>query len=104
MTNSLQSVTKKLAELCNVGTTHISHIETGNCIPSLKVFIALINAFSCSADELLCDELDRAEYIYISEITQILEGCSSHELMIITDAIQALFRSIPLIVFGLMEL
>ena len=33
-----------LAELCNVGTTHISHIETGNCIPSLKVFIAILNA------------------------------------------------------------
>ena len=23
---------EKLAEMCNVGTTHISHIETGNCI------------------------------------------------------------------------
>lgn len=34
---------EKLAELCDVGTTHISHIETGNCIPSLKVFIAILN-------------------------------------------------------------
>ncbi len=85
---------EKLAELCDVGTTHISHIETGNCIPSLKVFIAILNALSCSADELLCDELNRAEYTYISEITQILEDCSSHELMIITDTIQALKSSL----------
>ena len=85
---------EKLAELCDVGTTHISHIETGNCIPSLKVFISILNALSCSDDELLCDEIDRAEYTYISEITQILEDCSSHELMIITDTIQALKSSL----------
>ena len=85
---------EKLAELCDVGTTHISHIETGNCIPSLQVFIAILNALSCSADELLCDELNRAEYTYISKITNILEDCSSHELMIITDTIQALKSSL----------
>ena len=85
---------EKLAELCDVGTTHISHIETGNCIPSLKVFIAILNALSCSADELLCDELNRAEHTYISEIAQILEDCSSHELMVITDTIQALKLSL----------
>ena len=82
---------EKLAELCDVGSTHI---ETGNYIPSLKVFIAILNALSCSADALLCDELDRAEYTYISEITQILEDCSGHELMIITDTIQALKSSL----------
>lgn len=81
---------EKLAELCDVGTTHISHIETGNCIPSLKVFIAILNALSCSADELLCDELNNAEHAYNSEIAKILEDCSNHELMIITDTIQAL--------------
>ena len=82
---------EKLAELCDVGPTHI---ETGNYIPSLKVFIAILNALSSSADALLCDELDRAEYTYISEITQILEDCSGHELMIITDTIQALKSSL----------
>ena len=53
-----------------------------------------LNALSCSADELLCDELNRAEYTYISKITNILEDCSSHELMIITDTIQALKSSL----------
>ena len=81
---------EKLAELCDVGTTHISHIETGNCIPSLKVFISILNALSCSADELLCDELEQANHVYFSEITELLGDCSSHELMVITDTIQAL--------------
>ena len=55
----------------NVGTTHISHIEMGNCIPSLKVFIAILNALSCSANETLCDELNNAEHTYLSEIANI---------------------------------
>ena len=85
---------ERLAEMCDVGTTHISHIETGNCIPSLKVFIAILNALSCSADELLCDELKNAEHTYNQEITNLLEDCSSHELMIITNTIQALKTSL----------
>ena len=85
---------EKLAELCDVGTTHISHIETGNCIPSLKVFIAILNALSCSADQLLCDELSNAELTYKTEISSLLDDCSSHELMIITNTIQALKSSL----------
>lgn len=81
---------EKLAEMCDVGTTHISHIETGNCIPSLKVFIAILNALSCSADELLCDALDNAEHTYKHQIASLLDDCTSHELMVITDTIQAL--------------
>ncbi len=85
---------EKLAELCDVGTTHISHIETGNCIPSLKVFIAILNALSCSADELLCDELRKAEHAYIAEIDKLLNDCTSYELMIITNTISALKNSL----------
>jgi transcriptional regulator with XRE-family HTH domain len=85
---------ERLAEMCDVGTTHISHIETGNCIPSLKVFIEIVNSLNCSADELLCDELEKAEHTYSSEISSLLEDCSSRELMIITDTIQALKSSL----------
>lgn len=85
---------ERLAELCEVGTTHISHIETGNCIPSLKVFIGIINALGCTADELLCDELNNAEATYKSELSSITEDCTSHELMIITNTVQALKKSL----------
>ncbi|MCI6021561.1 MAG: helix-turn-helix transcriptional regulator [Clostridia bacterium] len=85
---------EKLAELCDVGTTHISHIETGNCIPSLKVFIAILNALSCSADELLCDELDNAEPTYKADISRLLDDCTSRELMILTDTLKSLKTSL----------
>lgn len=85
---------EKLAEICDVGTTHISHIETGNCIPSLKVFIAILNALSCSADELICDELENAGRAYEHQLSELLADCDSHELMIITDTVQALKTSL----------
>ena len=85
---------ERLAELCDVGTTHISHIETGNCIPSLKTFIAIINALSCSADELLCDELSNAQHTYSSEISNLLEDCNSRELMVMADTLVSLKNSL----------
>ena len=85
---------EKLAELCDVGTTHISHIDTGNCIPSLKTFISIINALSCSADEILCDELDNVEQTYLSAISTITDDCDSRELMIMTDTLVALKESL----------
>ncbi|MCQ2495501.1 MAG: helix-turn-helix domain-containing protein [Lachnospiraceae bacterium] len=85
---------EQLAEACDVGTTHISHIETGNCIPSLKVFISILNALSCSADELLCDELNKAEHTYAAHLSDLLDDCDSHELMIITDTVKALKTSL----------
>ena len=83
-----------LAELCNVGTTHISHIETGNCIPSLKVFIAIINALSCSADELLSDELMSSEHIFQSELAQLTNDCTTKELRIISETVISLKKSL----------
>ncbi len=50
----------QLAEKSGVGVTHISHIETGKSVPSLEMIIKLVNAFECSADELLCVEVKKA--------------------------------------------
>ena len=40
---------EQLAALADVGVTHISHIETGNTIPSMKTLIAIVNALERSA-------------------------------------------------------
>lgn len=49
---------EKLAEAAKVGVTHISHIETGNTVPSMQTFLDIVNALNCSADELLCIEVN----------------------------------------------
>ncbi len=82
-----------LAELTGVGTTHISHIETGNTVPSIKVFIAIINALNLSADELLRNQIHKAKHVLEGEMADLLSDCSDEESRIITDTAKALKSS-----------
>jgi len=75
-------------------TTHISHIETGNTIPSLKTFVAIVNALDCSADELLCREIKSARPILTSWISEQFEDCTEIEAKIITDTLDTLNKSL----------
>ena len=81
---------EKLAEMVDVGTTHISHIETGNTIPSIKTFIAIINALNLSSDELLRNHIQKAKHIFEGEIADVLKDCTDEEARIITDIAKAL--------------
>ncbi len=76
---------EKLAELACICTTHISHIETGNTVPSLTTLVYIANALEVSADELLCDSLVKSgaafSNIYISE----LRDCTDREIMLIAE-------------------
>ncbi len=85
---------EQLAELIDVGTTHISHIETGNTIPSLKIFVKILNTLDVSADEVLCDSLHKARDIIENEIVQETADCSKEELRIISNTIHALKTSL----------
>ena len=73
---------EKLAELSDVGVTHISHIETGNTIPSLKTFLAIANA------------LHNARGIFLERLYIAMEDCSEEEVRIITDTALALKESL----------
>lgn len=81
---------ERLAEAVGVGVTHISHIETGNTIPSLQVMVDIINALECSADELLCIEIEKARPHYDSWITELLSDCNSQEIKLITDTVKSM--------------
>jgi len=85
---------EKLAEAVQVGTTHISHIETGNTIPSLKIFLAIVNALDCSADELLCREVSQARPIFTSWLSELVEDCSEQEVKVIADMVTAMKGSL----------
>lgn len=84
---------EKLAELICTGTTHVSHIETGNTIPSLKTFIAIVNALEVSPDELLCGNIDHSAYVFQNEISEITADCSPKEIRVIAETITSLKTS-----------
>lgn len=47
--NARKMTQEQLAEAVGVGVTHISHIETGNSIPSLQVVINMLSMLTSIA-------------------------------------------------------
>ena len=85
---------ERLAELAGCGTTHISHIETGNTKASIKILIAIINALNISADELLRNHITKAKHVLDSELAEMMQDCNDEETRIIVDTIKALKESL----------
>ena len=85
---------EQLAALADVGVTHISHIETGNTIPSLKTLIAIVNALDCSMDEWFSLEVRSAKPGAFGQLSALLDDCTEEELKILTDTVSALCESL----------
>ena len=81
---------EQLAEQCGLSKTHMSHIETGNTVPSLRIFIDLINILGCSADELLCIEIKKSRPVFLRWLDDLLADCNSQELKIISETVRTL--------------
>lgn len=85
---------EQLAEAVGVGVTHISHLETGSGVVSLKVFLAIVNFLQCSADELLCKEITTARPIVDNWLVDLVADCDKTEIKIISDTIAALKQTL----------
>ena len=84
-----QITQEQLAEVTGVGTSHISHVETGNSIPSLQLLVDIINALNCSADELLCIDIKKSRPVYNAWLSELVSDCTADELKLITDTVVA---------------
>ena len=80
---------EKLSEMVNIGPSHMSHIEGGSTVPSFEVFISIINALGCSADELLCREISAAKPILNSWLSDLVSDCDNTDTKILTDIVIA---------------
>ncbi len=85
---------EELASRIDVGVTHISHIETGNTIPSIKTFIKIVNALDCSADEILCREIHSAEPMLHNWFAEQLADCTPTEIKILADTLVSVKASL----------
>ena len=80
---------EQLSEIVNIDPSHMSHIESGSTVPSFEVFISIINALGCSADELLCRETAAAKPLLNSWLSDLVADCDNTEAKILTDIIIA---------------
>ncbi len=77
---------ERLAEIVNVATSNISHIERATTQVSLPSLVKIANALDTTLDYLICDSLHSIAEIYIEQdIANILQGCSLQEKQIIKD-------------------
>jgi transcriptional regulator with XRE-family HTH domain len=79
---------EQLAEQIGISTTHLSHIETGNTKLSLPVFVKIAETLSIQTDELLHDSPQNV-FNTKQEILDILDSCSSKEMLILKDILKS---------------
>ena len=80
---------EKLSERIGVGPSHMSHIESGSTVPSFEVFISILNALDCSADELLCREAAVSKPLLNSWLSELVADCDPTETKILSDILIA---------------
>ena len=80
---------EQLAEKIGISTTHMSHIETGNTKLSLPVFVNLAKVLEVRTDELIYDVKPIPHNIYIENIVNMLDDCSTLQIQIIEDIVKA---------------
>ena len=69
-------------------TQNIAHIETGSKMPSPAVFLRIMNALEVAADQLLCDYITQAQYVYEQEIASRLKDCSPQDADYVVSVIE----------------
>ena len=84
---------EQLAAMVDVGTSHISHIETGATIPSTKLLVQLMNILDCDPNEVLCMETRSTRPILNSWLSELVADCNEDEIKIITDTVNCFILS-----------
>lgn len=85
---------EQLAAMTDVGSTHISHIETGMTIPSTKLLVQMMNILDCDPAEVLCMETRSARPALNGRLSDLVADCNEDEIKIITDTVTALKASL----------
>ena len=80
---------EQLSEMIGVGPSHMSHIEGGTTVPSFEVFVSILNALNCSADELLCRESAVAKPLLNNWLCDLISDCDQTETKILSDILIA---------------
>lgn len=70
---------EQLAEKLDVSIVFVGEMERGVKLPSLKTFIALVNALEISSDELIYDKTTTGKHYLADEITKAMSNLTPEE-------------------------
>ena len=80
----------KFSEMSGIGLVYLGEIERGAKMPSMKVFVKMLNALDISADILLRDELAAGKPYVLNEITERMKDLSPPQLKMVSDVVNAM--------------
>lgn len=83
-----------LAEKANIGVMYIGEIERGLKMPSVKIFIKIIEALDVSADYLLRNELSSGKEYVFDELTKKLENLTPQQRKTASDILDAYIQNL----------
>lgn len=84
-----------LAEQADIGVVYLSEIERGIKMPSLNIFIKIIDALDVSADYILRDKISTGKEYVCMEITEKLLTLTPGQLKTATDILNAYLSNLP---------
>lgn len=80
-----------LAEMSKISSPYMGQVERGEKGLRLEVFVNIVNALGCSADELLRSSIKVHSNSKASEINQLLKGMPNEDTQKIIDILKILF-------------
>lgn len=83
-----------LAEKADIGVMYLGEIERGIKMPSMNIFIKLIEALDISADYVLRDELSSGKEYVFDEITKKLDNLTPQQRKTARDILDAYIRNL----------
>ena len=85
---------EQLAEKADIGVMYLGEIERGVKMPSMKIFIKLIEALDISADYILRNELPSGKEYVLDEITEKLAVLTPKQRNAAVDILDAFIKNL----------
>ena len=83
-----------LAEKAEIGAMYLGEIERGGKMPSLNIFIKLVEALDISADYILRDELPSGKAFLFDEMTNKLKDLTPKQRKTAIDILDAYLKNL----------
>lgn len=83
-----------LAQTAGIGIMYLGEIERGIKMPSMKIFIRLIEALNISADYVLRDALTAGETYIYDELTEKLKDLTPQQRKTAADILDAYLKNL----------
>ena len=83
-----------LADIAGIGLMYLGEIERGVKMPSLSVFIKIVDALDISADYVLRNELKSGERFIFDDLTEKLSPLSPKQRKAAAEILEAYIRNL----------